>query len=82
MKLVTDMHRKTILRLVSAAIAIATLISVLSLTARASAEHLYDYSRPGSQHTVTLNSADILERILSTPLPEAERNYLVAYGDT
>ena len=42
----------------------------------------YDFSREGSQHTKMLNSADILEAVLGTPLGEAERAYLVEYGET
>jgi len=74
-------RRKLTTGLIAAAVAVATLVSAFSITAAAAAETVYDYSRPGSQHTVTMNSADILERLLDSELPAAERNYLVCYGE-
>ena len=73
--------RKVFVRIMAAVISLATLFSVLSLTASAVGETVYDYSRPGSHHTVTMDAADVLENILGAPLPEAERNYLVSLNE-
>ncbi len=42
---------------------------------------VYDLSKAGAVSTQTANSADILENILGERLSDAERSYLVAYGD-
>ena len=73
---------KNIKRPLCFAFAVIMLLS-FGLTASASATvGTGDYSRPGSQYNKTVTSADILEFLLDSELGEAERNYLVAYGDT
>lgn len=41
----------------------------------------YDYSRPGGSSTARMDSADLIEYILGEEIGEAERSYLVSYGD-
>ena len=41
----------------------------------------YDHSRPGAVNTSRMDSADLLEYILGEDIGEAERSYLVSYGD-
>ena len=75
--------RKILLSLISVAMSLTALFGVIAPTVLAGTETPdYDFSREGSQHTKILNSADILEAVLGTRLGEAERAYLVEYGET
>lgn len=73
--------KKIFLKTLSVLLVLCSLMSVILFTAGASAKENYDFSRPGSLNTVTLNSADVLQKILGEQLHEAERLYLINYGD-
>jgi len=60
-----------------ALLAVCMLTAIFSTAVLAADE---DYSNPGAASTVTLTSADILERALGLTLTEAERDYLNVYG--
>ena len=74
-------NKRTIAKIISMLLVISSLIPILLVSASAGVGEDYDLSRPGSLNTVTLNSADILEKMLGEQLCEAERMYLVSYGD-
>ncbi len=75
--------RKILLSLISVAMTLLAIFGVVSTTALASSEEIdYDFSREGSQHTRTLTTTDILDAIEGIELGEAERAYLLEYGDT
>lgn len=74
-------NKKTLAKIIALLLVIASIIPIILFSASASVPYEYDLSRPGSLNTVTLNGADILERLLGEELGEAERLYLISYGD-
>lgn len=74
-------HRKNIQRILCLAFAVIIFASLVMTASASGAMGTGDYSRPGSQYNETVTSADILEFLLGEELGEAEREYLVAYGD-
>ncbi len=72
--------RKIFVSILSSLLLIATLVTCFAVTGAAIGTD-YDFSRPGSSITGTINSADILEEALGEPLDEAEREYLALHGE-
>ncbi len=58
---------------------VCVLIPCFTVVAGATQEG-YDYSRPASAHNVKVDSATLLEEYLSSPLSDAERDYLAQHG--
>ena len=73
--------KKNIAKIIAIILVVSSIIPMILFSASASVPRDYDLSRPGSLNTVTLSGADILERLLGEQLGEAERLYLVSYGD-
>jgi len=75
-------NKRTVPRLIALALAVITLVSLLSLPFATAAEgDVTDLSKSGSQYTETVDSAALLELLLGEELPEVERSYLLAYGE-
>ena len=57
------------------------LASLFTVCPASAASPSYDLSRPASSHGRELDTADILEAYLGSPLSPAERDYLAAFGN-
>ena len=68
-------------RLTAVGLALVLLLSVMLPIASLGDAHTVDLSRGGSQYTVTVGTADLLELLLGAEVGEAERSYLLTHGD-
>ena len=69
------------IRLTAIAMTLILLMSVMLPIASLGDTRTVDLSRGGSQYTVTVGTANLLELLLGSSVGEAERAYLLAHGD-
>ena len=80
-------NRKLIKKIITALLSLSLCIAAAMPTFALGAGQVIDASRPGSLYNETLDSVELLDKVLDSYSPEyeigdAERSYLLAYGDT